>query len=63
MEHCAKLGLKGVTLNAFPSGQGLAAPEDDEFWAAAIDLDIAPDCSYRVWLPSELLGTNGDLST
>ena len=40
IEHCAKLGLKGVTLNAFPSGKGLATPEDDEFWAAAIDLDI-----------------------
>lgn len=40
IEHCAKLGLKGVTLNSFPSGKGLATPEDDEFWAAAIDLDI-----------------------
>ena len=41
MEHCAKLGLKGITLNAFPSGKGLVTPQDDSFWAAAIDLDIA----------------------
>ena len=29
-----------MTLNSFPSGKGLATPEDDEFWTAAIDLDI-----------------------
>jgi predicted TIM-barrel fold metal-dependent hydrolase len=37
LEHCARLGLKGVTLGVFPSGKGHPTPEDDRFWAAAID--------------------------
>jgi predicted TIM-barrel fold metal-dependent hydrolase len=37
-EHCAKLGLKGVKLERFPNGRGYPTPEDDNFWAAAIDL-------------------------
>ena len=41
LEHCASLGLKGVTLNTFPSGHGYPTPEDDRFWAAALDLNIA----------------------
>jgi predicted TIM-barrel fold metal-dependent hydrolase len=38
LEHCAKLGLKGIKLDKFPSGRGYPTPEDDSFWAAAIDL-------------------------
>jgi predicted TIM-barrel fold metal-dependent hydrolase len=38
LEHCAKLGLKGVKLDKFPNGRGYPTPEDDSFWAAAIDL-------------------------
>lgn len=41
LEHCAKLGFKGVTLSTFPSGHGYPSPEDDRFWAAAIDLRMA----------------------
>jgi predicted TIM-barrel fold metal-dependent hydrolase len=40
MEYCAKAGLKGVALNTFPSGKLLPTPEDDRFWAAAIDLNM-----------------------
>lgn len=40
LEHCAKLGLKGIVLRSFPSGKNKLAPEDDRFWAAAIDLDM-----------------------
>lgn len=40
LEHCAKLGFKGVTLHAFPSGHGYPSPQDDRFWAAALDLNI-----------------------
>jgi len=40
MEHCKKLGLKGIQLGALPNGQGYPTPEDDRFWAAAIDLDM-----------------------
>jgi predicted TIM-barrel fold metal-dependent hydrolase len=40
LEHCAKLGLKGVKLDSYPSGKGYPTAEDDPFWAAAIDLDM-----------------------
>ena len=40
LEHCAKLGLKGVNLGVFPNGQPLPKPEDDRFWAAAIDMKM-----------------------
>ncbi len=40
MKHCKKLGLKGVLLGGLPSGKGYPTPEDDKFWAAAIDLDM-----------------------
>jgi predicted TIM-barrel fold metal-dependent hydrolase len=40
MEHCARLGLKGILLGALPSGLGYPTPEDDRFWAAAVDMDM-----------------------
>jgi predicted TIM-barrel fold metal-dependent hydrolase len=40
LEHCAKLGLKGVNLGVFPSGKAYPAPADDRFWAAAIDMKM-----------------------
>jgi uncharacterized protein len=40
LEHCARLGLKGVDLNAYPNGSLFPKPADDTFWAAAIDLDM-----------------------
>jgi len=41
LEHCAKQGLKGVLLGNFPSGKDYPTPEDDKFWAAALDTGIA----------------------
>jgi uncharacterized protein len=40
MEHCARLGFKAVVLGTWPGGQGYPTPEDDKFWAAALDLDM-----------------------
>ena len=40
MTHCKKLGLKGVQLGALPSGKGYPTPEDDKFWAAALDMEM-----------------------
>ena len=40
LEHCIKLGLKGVMLSRFPSGHGYPTPKDDSFWSAALDLDM-----------------------
>jgi len=44
LEHCSKVGIKGVTLTKFPSGRGYPTPEDDRFWAAALDLKMALAC-------------------
>jgi predicted TIM-barrel fold metal-dependent hydrolase len=40
LEHCAKLGLKGVNLGVFPSGKAYPTPADDRFWAAALDMKM-----------------------
>ena len=40
LKHCKKLGLKAVALNAFPAGQRFPSPEDDQFWAAAVDMHM-----------------------
>ena len=40
MERCKRMGLKGAWLSTFPSGKGYPTPEDDRFWAAALDLDM-----------------------
>jgi len=40
MEYCARMGLKGVCLYKFPNGKGYPLPEDDRFWAAALDLKM-----------------------
>lgn len=40
MEHCARLGLKGIQLGALPNGKGYPTPEDDKFWAAAVDMGM-----------------------
>jgi predicted TIM-barrel fold metal-dependent hydrolase len=41
LNHCAKLGMKGVKLDRYPSGKSYPTAEDDGFWSAAIDLGIA----------------------
>src|SRR4030095_13653201 len=41
LEHCAKLGMRGVKLDRYPSGKSYPTAEDDKFWAAAIDLRMA----------------------
>ena len=40
MEHCAKLGLKGVLMGVLPSAKAHPTPEDDRFWAAAVDMQM-----------------------
>jgi uncharacterized protein len=40
MERCAKNGMRGVNLHRFPSGKGYPTPEDDRFWAVAVDLNV-----------------------
>lgn len=40
LEYAAKAGLKIVDLAKFPSGKDYPSPEDDRFWAAALDLNM-----------------------
>jgi predicted TIM-barrel fold metal-dependent hydrolase len=40
MRCCAKLGLKTVLLQGFPSGEPYPSEADDEFWATALDLNM-----------------------
>src|SRR5262245_39410857 len=40
LEHCAKLGLKGVNLGVFPSAKAFPTPDDDRFWAAAVEMNV-----------------------
>jgi predicted TIM-barrel fold metal-dependent hydrolase len=40
MERCKRMGLKAVWLSTFPSGESYPSPEDDRFWAAALDLEM-----------------------
>ena len=41
LHYCSKLGLRGVVLGNFPSGKDYPSPDDDRFWAAALDAQIA----------------------
>jgi predicted TIM-barrel fold metal-dependent hydrolase len=40
LTHCKELGLTGVTLGALPSGLGRPVPEDDRFWATAVEIGM-----------------------
>jgi uncharacterized protein len=40
LELAAKRGLAGIVLGSYPSGKGHPTPEDDRFWAAALDLQV-----------------------
>ncbi len=40
LEHIANMGLKGVVLGVFPNGKSYPLPEDDKFWAAALDMGM-----------------------
>jgi len=46
LDHIRRIGLKGVTLGAFPSGKGYPTPEDDAFWQAALDMRM-PICVHQ----------------
>ena len=41
LRFCADHGLKGVTLNAYPSGKVYPTPEDDDFYREALGRGIA----------------------
>ena len=38
--HLKELGIRGVVLNSFPNGHAYPMPEDDKFWAAAVEMGM-----------------------
>lgn len=40
MTYCKEAGLKAILLSRFPNGTGVPKRADDEFWAAALDLQM-----------------------
>src|SRR5438477_520824 len=38
MNYCARLGLKGIQLSAFPNGKGIPTQADDPFWQEALTI-------------------------
>jgi predicted TIM-barrel fold metal-dependent hydrolase len=40
MERCKNMGIPSMCLRMWPNGGGAMMPEDDRFWAAALDLDM-----------------------
>ena len=40
LKRCADMGFKTARLHTYPSGKNHPTPEDDRFWAAALDLDM-----------------------
>jgi predicted TIM-barrel fold metal-dependent hydrolase len=51
LAYCANAGLKGVMLNAFPSGKSYPSPEDERFYAAALDLSMPLTVHVGMQLP------------
>ena len=41
LRHCQELGLKGVVMSSFPSGNPYPVAEDDVFWQEATDMKMA----------------------
>src|SRR5437870_535124 len=44
LEYCKRMGLKGVALSRYPSGHEVPTPEDDRFWATALEMDMPLTC-------------------
>lgn len=56
MAHCKELGLGGVTLNAFPHGKSHPVPEDDRFWAAAVEMGMPVTVHVEFGFPANNYG-------
>jgi predicted TIM-barrel fold metal-dependent hydrolase len=52
MKRCREKGMRGVIITAWPNGGDNLGPEDDEFFAAAQDLDMPISIHIRILRPS-----------
>lgn len=62
MKRAKEMGLPGVYLGMWPNGGPAPAPEDDRFWAAALDLDmkVAPHFTFGGGWPIDDIGMPQD---
>jgi predicted TIM-barrel fold metal-dependent hydrolase len=58
LHRCVDLGLRTVQLESYPSGNFFEpTPEDDRFWAAAVELDIPVNVHTQFFFPAGDLGS------
>jgi predicted TIM-barrel fold metal-dependent hydrolase len=58
LQRCVDMGLRTVQLEAYPSGSFTEpTPEDDRFWAAAVELDMAVNVHTEFFFPFGDLGS------
>ena len=57
MQRCAELGLRTVQLESYPNGSfSKISPEDDRFWAAAVELGMVINVHTMFFFPTGDLG-------
>ena len=58
LHRCVELGLRTAQLESYPSGSFFEpTPEDDRFWAAAVELDMAINVHTMFFFPAGDLGS------
>ena len=58
LQRCAELGLRTVQLESYPSGSFFEPlPDDDRFWAAAVELDMPINVHTQFFFPAGDLGS------
>jgi predicted TIM-barrel fold metal-dependent hydrolase len=58
LERCVEMGLRTVQLEAYPSGSFTEpTPEDDRFWAAAVELGMPVNVHTEFFFPAGDLGS------
>jgi predicted TIM-barrel fold metal-dependent hydrolase len=63
LHRCVDLGLRTVQLESYPNGSfSDPSPEDDRFWAAAVELDMAINVHTQFFFPTGDLGGKANTS-
>ena len=58
LSRCVDMGLRTVQLESYPSGSfSTPSPEDDRFWAAAVELDMPINVHTQFFFPAGDLGS------
>jgi predicted TIM-barrel fold metal-dependent hydrolase len=61
LHRCAELGLRTVQLESYPSGSfSQPSPDDDRFWAAAVELGMPINIHFQFFFPAGDLGSKID---